>query len=134
MSDLVLVPIDKVLAVMPDVQPMIEPAINRSDDRWDIWSVIAMLLNGQMQLWLSINDGKPEAAMVTRIIEYPKMRVLSLPFIGGRARENWMHFEEAIIDFGRRNGCAELEGYARKGWLRILKGWIEGWTYIRRPI
>lgn len=134
MSDLYLIPVDKILAVMPDVQPMLQPAIDLSDGRWDLWSVIGGLLSGQMQLWVSLNDGKPEAAMVTRVVDYPKLRVLSLPFLGGSGMRNWLKFEPQIMAFAKAHGCKEMEGYARLGFKRVLKGWIFSWSFMRRPL
>lgn len=134
MSELFLVPVDKILVVMPDVGPMLQPAIDLSDGRWDLWSVVAHLLNGHMALWISVNEGKPEAAMVTRVVDYPKLRVLSLPFLGGKAMENWMHFEPQIMAYGKSLGCAEMEGYARAGFKRVLNDWFFGWTFIRKPL
>lgn len=133
-SQLLQVPPDKILAVMPDIQPMLQPAIDLSEGRWDVWAVIAHLLQGHMVLWISVRDGKPEAAMVTRIIDYPKMRVLSLPYLGGRARQNWLRFEPQIIAYAKANGCQELEGYARPGFRRVLKDWLFSWTFIRKPL
>lgn len=134
MSDLILVPTDKILAVMPDVAPMLQPAIDLSDGRWDLWSVVAMLLNGQGSLWISVSDGKPEAAMIARVLDYPKMRVLSLPFLGGTAMRNWMQFEPQIAAWGKSLGCVEMEGYARTGFKRVLKDWLFGWSFIRKPL
>lgn len=134
MSELILVPPDKIFAVMPDVQPLLVPAIELSDGRWDIWSVAAQLLLGHMHLWISVENGKPEAAMVTRFVDYPKMRVLSIPFLGGKAMDNWMQFEPQISTWGKAQGAVELEGYARAGFKRVLKDWVFGWTFIRKPL
>lgn len=134
MSDLILVPVDKVLGVMPDVGPMLQPAIDLSDGRWDLWTVVAGLLGGQLHLWISLDDGKLEAALITRVVDYPKMRVLSLPFLGGKAMEKWLHFQAQIEEFGRSQGCKEIEGYARAGFRRVLKDWLFSWTFIRKAI
>ena len=42
--------------------------------------------------------------------------------------------EAQIMAWGKANGCVELEGYARKGFMRVLTGWVFGWTFIRKPI
>ena len=36
------------------------------------------LMDGQMQLWVAINDGELDASMVTQIIPYPRKRVLRI--------------------------------------------------------
>ena len=135
MNELILVPQDKILAVMPDVQPLLEPAIKLSNGRWDIWSLIACLLNGtHFHLWISIKDGQPDAAMVTQIIDYPKMRTLGLPFLGGTAMRNWLHYQEQIGQWAKAQGCKEMEGYARKGFARFLTDWFFEWQFIRKPL
>jgi hypothetical protein len=89
---------------------------------------------GQMHLWISVNNGVIEAAACTRIIDYPKMRVLSLPFLGGKVLQNWLHFQAQLEAWGRAHGCKEIEGYARKGFRRVLADWKFGWTFIRKPL
>lgn len=132
-TELVLVPISDVLRVMPTVAPMLEPAIDQSDGRWGLYDVISAILQGHMHLWLAV-DEDIVAAMVTRFIDYPRMRACGLMFIGGKAREMWLDHEDRVCEWAQGQGCAELEGYARKGWLRILPHWDTHWTFITRKI
>lgn len=134
MSELRLVQLNEILSVMPQVAPLLEPAIERSQGRWDLYSVIGHLMLGQMHLWISIKDGEIDAACCTRIVDYPKIRVLSLPFLGGKVWRNWMHFQEQLGAWGRAHGCKEMEGYARKGFARVLTDWEFSWTFIRKAI
>lgn len=133
-SQLVLVPREGVLGFSSQIVPLLIPAIERSQGHTDIYHVIAKLLNGAMQLWISIRDDRVECAMVGYFINYDCMRVYSIPFLGGRARENWLRFEPEITAWAKANGASEFETYARKGWLRVLKGWTVSWIHIRKPL
>ena len=87
-----------------------------------------------MHLWLSIRDGKPEAAMVTRFNEFPRMKVCFIQFIGGHDRKRWLRFQPQIEAWAKANGCSEMETYGRKGWIRVLKDYVVGWTILRKAL
>lgn len=108
---------------MPTVGPMLEPAVARANGHWDIWSLISYLLAGSMYLWISMRDGEIEAALVARIVDYPRMRTLDIPFVGGKNRQHWLTHESELVEWAKANGCKRMEGYVRKGWLRVLKDW-----------
>jgi hypothetical protein len=133
-TTLVQVPIKDVMYLMPDIGPMLEPAIDRSDGRWTLYDVLALILQGQMHLWIAHDNEKVIAAMVTRFVDYPRLRSLGLMFIGGSMRKMWLGHEDEVIEWARANNCTQMEGYARKGWLRILPHWKPDWTFISRTI
>ena len=133
-TQLALIPRENILSIWPQVEAMLLPAIERSDGRWDKWAVITGLVNAQMELWIAHRDGKPEAAMIGRIQEFPCMRVYALPWLGGKYMRHWMHFEPAVVEYARSRGCKELEGYGRKGFQRVVPHWKFSWTFMRRPI
>ena len=133
-TELILVPIADVLRAMEVAGPMLEPAIKQSDGRWGLYDVIALLLQGHMHLWLACNESGIVAAMVTRFIDYPRLRTCGLLFIGGKGMRAWLEHEDTVAEWAKGQGCSELEGYARKGWLRVLPHWKPSWTFITRKI
>ncbi len=68
-----------------------------------------------------------EAAIVTEIIQYPRMRELLVWLVGsdnmkGCAREAY----DLLEAFARDSGCAVISGRLRRGWIRIGgPGWYE---------
>lgn len=114
---------------------MLKPAIDQSDGRWSLWDVVAGLLAGGMHLWVLLENDKITAACVTRFIQYPQMKALGLQFIGGKgALRAILAHEDDMKEWARTQGCTELEGYARKGWLKYLTHWKPSWTFITRRI
>ena len=135
---------DKIEFCWDEMSKLLDPAIARSRGRLTNESVKAALIEREMQLWVSIdNDGTIEAACTTQIIQYPGVKVLGLPLIGGKNRGNWLPFEPMFIAYAKENGCTEMEGYARPGWVGLVrkishsvlgKEWEPCWTIIRKKI
>lgn len=125
-----------VLAHMGKILPLLTPAVERSDGRYEPGDVIALILQGVMTLWASIDDdGAIEAVCVTQILHFPRARVLSMPFLGGKNIGRWRSFEGELIDWARKQGCTQIEGYdARNGaWARLL-GWNRRYIAIGKEI
>src|SRR3990167_7886302 len=120
---LYLITAEGILSVISEAAPLLIPAIDRSDGRTDIHHVVASLLVGQKQLWISRRDGKMDAAMVGFFANYPLVRVYDLEFIGGVGRKKWLHFEPQISAWANANGATKLNGHFREGWFRVLTGW-----------
>jgi hypothetical protein len=125
------------------VAPMLEPAIIRARGTLTLDSVYNSLISKDMQLWIAISDNEIEAAATTSIINYPAVKVLALPLVGGKNRQNWLQFEPMFIEFGLAHGCTELEGYMRPGWLGMFRKvaksvlgveWHPCWTIARKKI
>jgi len=125
------------------VEPLLAPAIERSLGMLTNDSVYKLLKSKDMQLWISIKDGVTEAAATTQILTYPKVKVLALPLIGGKNRNNWLLFEPTFHEYGKSFGCTYLEGYFRMGWLGVHRkkdggvlgsDWKAGWVFARKEI
>lgn len=133
-SVLVPIPAEHVATVWPMVAPLLAPAVRRADGTITLDDVRELLLARDMQLWTSWRGGTVEAAAVTEIRTYLRRRVCAIPFVGGVNRRHWLGFEPVVADWARAHGCDALEGYARPGWLRVLRHWRSCWTVIRRDV
>ena len=98
-------------------------------DNFNEADVLQMLLAGHMQLWHC-----DTAACVGQVITYPKLKVYSFPLVAGVGRDEWLHFQDDIAKWAKQHGCSQFEGYARRGWLRVLTDWTEKHTVIRKDI
>jgi hypothetical protein len=133
-SQLWLVPVTHLHLVLHDTMKLLRPAIERSNGRWTVEDVMATLFAGQSQLWLSVRDGKPEAALVGKIVNYPRMNVYFVHFLGGCGMRKWYRLLPEIERWAKLHGCSELDMMGRKGFLRALKDWSPSWVCMRKPI
>ena len=121
----------KIILVAPeDIEPIwdqvvlhLDMAIAHSEGEMGAEDFYPYLMDGQMQLWVAINDGELDASMVTQIIPYPRKRVLRIISIAGDKMEQWIEFLPLIEGWALSIGCTSLECWGRKGWLKILKDW-----------
>jgi hypothetical protein len=112
-------PPEHAVLLWPQVEPLLRPALATTEGCYEPVDILAAILKGQMQLWISWNDGV-EAAMVTEIIAYPRRRGCRVFLIGGRNLKRWSEkFSAAVEAYARAQGCSFMEGGARLGWVRV---------------
>lgn len=124
------------LRCMSEVLYLLTPAVDRSRGRYEPGDVIALILQGRMTLWASVRGEVIEAVGVTQFLHFPRARVLSMPFVGGRDMEHWLQFMDDIIAWGRENGATQIETYDARGgaWLKKLPDWEKYYVTIGRNI
>ena len=75
--------------------------------------------SGDAKLW---SDG--DSIIVTQIVDYPQVRVLSIWLaVGDMGRVRGLL--PAIYEYGRENKCAHAETVCRLGWARVMAD--DGW-------
>ena len=116
------------------VHDLLEPAAERSDGDYTIDDIYHELMNGTMQLLVWQTKEKITAACVIKIIVKKHKKICTMPLIGGKDMEEWLKVEDQLVEYARQQGCTQLEGYCRDGWLRVLKKWKKVWTTMRRDI
>jgi hypothetical protein len=104
--------------VWPDIWPLLEPAVRRSKDE-AARHVLALLRAGTAQLWAVMENGRPIAAVVTRV--RPGERCLLWLIGGSRAREWADDLLVKVEQWARSLGCTALWGVGRRGWARIVE-------------
>jgi hypothetical protein len=125
---------ENIMAVWPRVAPMLQRALDKSQHDMDIEDVFSSLRLRDMQLWVWVVDKEIKAAAVTQIINHPQRTICTIPLIGGSCMRDWLKVEDTIAAWAKEKGCTQLEGYARPGWLRVLKNWKAVWTTMRRDL
>ena len=80
----------------------------------DLWNG---LQSEKMQLW----PGK-ESAIVTEVIEYPRLRACHFWLVGGDMDEV-LEMEPEIVAWAKSSGCKKITASGRRGWERQLKHW-----------
>lgn len=126
--------------IWPHARPFIAAALTRDGGgRYEPADILAALLRGVVRLWISWNDTskRVEAAVVTEIIDYPRLRELRLWLVGGGNLAAWGRpMRDLLEEFARNQGCHVVTGGLRKGWLRIGgPGWRQtGITFEKRLV
>jgi hypothetical protein len=129
------VPFDRVETVWPVVQPMLQKAVDASQQDCGMEDIYFALLSRDMQLWTWVEDGAITAIFVTAIHNYPNRRVCQIPYIAGKGVHQWYPVvEQALSEWAKSRGCSQLEGFCREGWLKILKNWRKAWITMRKDI
>jgi len=142
-SRLFSLPTEHVHLLWKDCIAWLAPAIERSRGTWTNETVLKAIMDRDLLLWASVRNGIVEAAAVSQIVIYPEVKVLALPFVGGKNRNNWLIFEPTFIEYGLENGCTEFEGYMRRGWIGMSRkpsggvlgnDWEDCWTVVRKRL
>ncbi len=104
---------------------LLERAVRRGKNEWP--EVIASLMQGTAQLWLTITD-KPIAAMVTR----RDGDTLEVWLAGGAVLSGSVPFLETAIQAAQSGGATNGRIIGRKGWTRVLRsyGWRTEGDYL----
>jgi len=125
------VPKQVIDVIWEDVEKILKPAVDTSGGKLTIEDVREGLEHDLYALWVVMDANKIIATLVTRVSQSPRMRVLSIDYIGGKDMDKWLPLTHDVLKkFAVDNGCVKLEGYGRKGWTRALAkhGWNVAYT------
>ena len=67
------------------------------------------LTEGEMQLWVAIENKDIVASMVTQVVPYPRKRVLRIISIGGDGMDRWIEHLPMVEEWALSMGCTSLE-------------------------
>src|SRR5438045_2890293 len=118
-AELVCVDPKQVSEVWPHVSSFLRGACCRTG--LNVFSDIeADILAGRSLLWVAWNGRAIESAAATILINSESGKVCIITVCGGRNMERWLPLIGQIEGYARREGCARVRIYGRKGWLRVL--------------
>jgi len=110
------VPADKILAVWPKVEPLLERVV-KPRTGYALHHVLTELQLGNMQLWVVNNF---QAVIVTAIQQRPLHKVLWTQFLAGDNMDEWLPEWIAMQeDYARAMECEAVEFCGRKGWGKV---------------
>lgn len=112
-----LVPVDWIDTLWDEAAPMLAPAVERSNGRWDMAHLFEALRTGRQNLWAVYTpDRVLKGVMTTEINTYPKCRMVSCQFLGGTDFGDWIDPLLASIEyFAAVAQCDGVECTARHG-------------------
>ena len=85
----------------------------------------ADILSGRSLLWLAWSEGAIEAAAATILINSDVGKVCIITGCGGRGMTDWLPLLGEIEAYAKREDCARVRIFGRKGWLRVLDGYTQ---------
>jgi hypothetical protein len=114
-----LPPLDEVARHWHEAEPIIRRATDRSGSYEPI-DLLTLAFHGRMAIWFVRLDGELIAVAVTEIRQFPRNRVLQIPFIAGRFMSAWHRPLLAALEVHAKDaGCSCLQGFDRRGWGRV---------------
>lgn len=136
------VPLGHIIHVWPHVREHIARALDRDETRkYELGDVLDILLQDKAQLWVAWNTetNTADAAAVTEVIQYPRLRELYVWIIGGKpgTLRSWVYdLRNTLEQYALARGCAYLSGAMRRGWIKMGgDGWKQtGVTMAKRLV
>ena len=116
------------------VAPMLQRALSKSQGDLRLEDLYTKIFERDMQLWGWLIEGEITACCVTQVLTFPGNKICSIPFIAGCGMKDWIHVEPQLVAWAKEQGCNQLEGYCRPGWVRMLRHWKQVWITMRRDI
>ena len=121
-AELVCVDPSRVHEIWPHVSSLLKAACRRT--KLNAFADIeADILAGRGLLWIAWNGRAVEAAAATVLINSEVGKVCIITVCGGSDMKRWLPLIDQIEAYARREGCARVRIYGRKGWLRVLEGY-----------
>lgn len=116
---------DQLQYVWPAVQPLVKKFLDTDPGLFEPQDILAALFNKDMQLWVTLdkeNNNKIIGAIVTEIVDYPRMRVLRIFGLGGKDFSDWIHLaDKELSAFQQHVGAKRMEAFVRPGLAKILQ-------------
>lgn len=106
-----------------DIVNFIEEGVKYCDGKYTVEDIFKLILKHQIILWVVYNDGEGKAigCVLTQVIDYPKVRALSVFLLAGHSFKQIMLVYDDLIQYAKSIGCAKLELSGRPGWEKLLK-------------
>lgn len=126
------VPALAVIHEWPRVASLIRQALE-GEGSYAEADVALFCISGSSWLWLVECEGEVTAICVTEIVNFPRQRKCMLRYLAGSMKAIEPHIP-AIEDYARREGCAVMEAYARKGFVRRMPDWTQEYVIMRKEL
>lgn len=116
------VPAERVRRVFPLVEKYVADALVFTHGAFEPSDICDACERESMQLWIATRGDEVLAAVVSEVTNYPRKRIVGVPFIGGKDMGDWFpQMLETIEAWSKEMGCVGMQGGARRGWARLAK-------------
>lgn len=116
------VPPDRVARLWPLCEKYVADALKWANGLFEPEDIKGFCEKGAMQLWLAIRDDDVLAAVISEVTIYPRGRIVSVPFIGGKELRQWFRKMLRTVEaWSKEAGCIGMQGGARRGWGKLAQ-------------
>jgi hypothetical protein len=134
-----------VSAVMPkdynlvwnQISNYMEGAAKYTYGRFDVEDIKDGLYKNNWQLWIAFDSNKIYGAVITEVMEYPRLNALVLHFTGGVRLKLWKDDMLALLRrFASDRGCKTIESHGRAGWKKVFEndGYKSKFMFYELPV
>jgi hypothetical protein len=100
----------------------VRDAVAHSQGKYETEDVLALVLEYDYPLWIAFDGDDIKGAVITRFIDYPRKRYLSLEMCGGKDSAEWKKpMLDMLRNWAKDNKCAAIEAHGRVGWERVFR-------------
>ena len=111
--------------MLPSVYPYLEEMAVRTNGRFAVDDIAKRAMEQGCNLWITLDEeGEPNGAVITRVEQYPRVRMLNMLYMAGKTglMENFDdEFNSAIEQFAKFNHCEVIEFGGRRGWKKYVE-------------
>jgi len=132
-----LIPTDHVVRVWGNVKGFLGKAAERTSGRYNEEDALHMVLEQGYNLWIAFDGDKIVGAVITCFVQYPRMQVLHIMFLGGEDGRTWSApMLKTLQHWAFDTGCSAIEASGTEAWSRVLKddGFKPLWHTFQLPI
>ena len=116
---------DEIPAYWDLLVPLIEKPLKRTgaDKYYEPDDVLWKCISKAWQCWIAWSNDRIDCVFITYITEHPTgFRSFVVYLVGGSRIDSWLdNVWPTFKAYAKENGCGEINGLGRKGWLRKLK-------------
>lgn len=128
---------DTISIIWGEIEPMLQRSIDITNGMQTIELVKAEIDNKEAVCFAPIRDGKIEAVIVCRVVEYATYRAARIIACAGENLKEAMQFIEAIDAWARSHNCYEIECWCvNPAMARLVRGlgWKPKFTALTRDL
>jgi len=116
------VPKELVPNIWPQVEQYVRDAVAHSQGKYETEDVLSLVLEYDYPLWIAFDGDDIKGAVITRFIDYPRKRYLSLEMCGGKESAVWKKpMLDMLRNWAKDNKCDAIEAHGRVGWERVFR-------------
>jgi len=112
---------DQIPMLWPQVEPMIQSALDHSRGEYNLDTVYSMLMQQYMQLWMIADADGIRGVVVTEMQTFPTKQVCTIAFVAGVGLADWDYIIEPIEEWAFAEGADAMYTKARPGWKPYAK-------------
>jgi len=123
--------------VWNQISDYMEGAAKYTHGRFNLQDIKDGLYKNKWQLWIAFDENKIYGAVITEVIQYPRLNALILHFTGGTQLKLWKDDMLFLLRrFASDNGCKTIESYGRIGWKKVFEkdGFKSKFMFYELPI